>query len=413
MFRFTFIFLSFCVFFNAKGQLMIDTSYSPYELVSKVLLGDKSGLFIENVQFTGKKFSIAKFKNPYPTELIDEGIILSTGNTFDARGPNQAVNTGVRSYGGGDQDLQAIATGVVTDAAVLEFDLLALRDSIAFEYVFASEEYPEYVDKGVNDIFGFFIKEIGGRGIRPLNIARLPNQQTVVSIDNVNHRVNEEYFLRSDFLEAHTVEFWEKNRSLMIRAQVFEFDGFTTLLKATMLLSKGKKYHLKIAIADVGDRFYDSAVFLKAKSMKAAGNRIPQADSIVADYIATSVPEIENLTSPSSGSINFSMMLHFNNNEAKILEDSFVELKNLVKLLESHNDLQLEIIGHTDNVGSQEANQELSEKRAEAVKNYLLLNNIEPNRIRASGRGESLPIANNELEDGRFKNRRVAFELKY
>ena len=206
---------------HSRAQIRIDTSISAEQLVREVLLQEGSELIIKNIQFRGLKQSIGKFRNETPIDVINHGIILSTGDVFDAIGPNKSAKTGSRASGIRDNDLQSIATGVVLDAVVLEFDLLALRDSIVFEYVFASEEYPEYVNKGVNDIFGFFLREVGGKAIFPMNIARVPNSNKAVSIDNINHRLNEEYFLRSDFLTAHTAKFWEQHPDLFLRAKFF------------------------------------------------------------------------------------------------------------------------------------------------------------------------------------------------
>jgi outer membrane protein OmpA-like peptidoglycan-associated protein len=381
-------------------------------LVRNVLLQEGSGLLIQNVSFKGRKESIARFWNESPEELIDEGIILSTGDVFDAKGPNDAMNTGKRASGLRDDNLQAIATGVVTDAVILEFDLLALKDSIEFTYVFASEEYPEYVDMGVNDVFGFFVKEIGGRAINPINIARLPNQKQTVSIDNVNHRRNREYFLMSDFLEAHSLEFWEKQPRMFMRANIFQFDGFTVPLKASIRLKEGKSYHLKIAIADVGDRLYDSAVLLKARSMRSSGQPIAQADSIVKEILLREM----DLDSVVSGGdrLSFSLIVHFNTNEAIILEESFEELHQLIQLLKDFADLQVEIIGHTDSDGSTADNLVLSDNRAEAVKNFLLFHGeIDPTRLKTAGMGESQPVASNLTEEGKAQNRRVEFRVRY
>lgn len=405
--------LSCCVFYNATAQLLFDTASSYDYLVKQVLLEEKSDLIIKNVKYSGADFSIGAFRSSENTGLIDSGIVLSTGNIYHTRGPNSSIRTGVRSSGMSDAALQAIATGVVTDAAVLEFDLLALRDSISFEYVFASEEYPEYVDKGVNDIFGFFITEQNSRAIRPQNIARLPDNRTVVSIDNVNHRRNEAFFLRSDFLEAHDTDFWLKNKEMMLRAHTFELDGFTKILKATIILKEGKWYHLKIAIADVGDRYYDSAVFLKANSMRSNGKRIEQADSIVADVIQQDFKELSNLKIESKGRISFSLQINFNSNKYEILKESYRELSQLIALLRAHNDIKVSVVGHTDNIGDELANQVLSNNRAKAVRDYLVLNGIKTSRISFSGMGEIQPISSNETEQGRLLNRRVEFSLRY
>lgn len=69
--------------------------------------------------------------------------------------------------------------------------------------------------------------------------------------------------------------------------------------------------------------------------------------------------------------------------------------------------VSMSVVGHTDSTGSDEYNQELSERRAAAVRDYLVSQNIDGAKISASGRGESSPVASNETAEGRQKNRRV------
>ncbi len=72
--------------------------------------------------------------------------------------------------------------------------------------------------------------------------------------------------------------------------------------------------------------------------------------------------------------------------------------------------LVIEIGGHTDNVGDDKSNELLSQRRAESVKQYLVKKGVKPERVQTKGYGESMPIADNDSEEGRQKNRRT--ELK-
>jgi outer membrane protein OmpA-like peptidoglycan-associated protein len=397
---------------KVTAQLRLDTSLSPEQMIRKHLLGDGSDLIIKNVTFTGQKKSLAVFRNETPLDIVNEGILLSTGDVFDAIGPNKSASTGTRGSGWTDRDLQAIATGVVLDATILEFDLIALRDSIVFEYVFASEEYPEFVDKGVNDIFGFFLKQNNSRAIFPQNLARVPNSRKPVSINNINHRVNEEYFLRSDLLDANDDAFWRLNPELFLRARFLEYDGFTTILRAVAKLEEGKSYHLKFAVGDVGDRIYDSAVMLKAKSFSSSGDRIEKADSIVKNEIDQKMMAFST-SYTSSKDLSFSLKINFNINEYEILKSSFEELNQLAAVMQELQDMKIEIIGHTDNLGPAAANLTLSEKRAIAVKKYLYGLGISLSRMTNDGMGELQPISSNDTEEGKALNRRVEFRFKY
>lgn len=398
---------------SLNAQLRIDTSKTAQELVQQVLMSNKSDLLIKNITFSGSVFSLGSFENESPEVLMDKGVILSTGDVFDALGPNKKPNTGVRASGLRDNDLQAIATGVVIDATVLEFDLLALRDSIVFEYVFASEEYPEYVAQGVNDVFGFFVQEDGSRAPNPQNIALLPDGRTTVSIDNVNHRQNEAYFLRSDYYEGKSIQFWEKNRDMMMRSRIFEFDGFTVPLKAKALLKAGSWYHFKIAISDVGDRYFDSAVMIKAKSFSSKGKKIPQADEVVKSFIHSELRSEEIQLSEKNGRISFDLQVQFNTNESIILPESHEILGELIDLMQRFSSLNVLIIGHTDSDGSEGDNMKLSEARANSVFNFLSRKGIHPERLSVAFKGENEPKASNQNKAGKFINRRVEFVINY
>lgn len=87
------------------------------------------------------------------------------------------------------------------------------------------------------------------------------------------------------------------------------------------------------------------------------------------------------------------------------------ELKNLLKLLEKNPDLCIRINGHSDDSGTEDYNMKLSESRARAVYNYLIINNIQEKRISFKGFGETKPVASNATEEGRQKNRRTEFEI--
>jgi outer membrane protein OmpA-like peptidoglycan-associated protein len=73
--------------------------------------------------------------------------------------------------------------------------------------------------------------------------------------------------------------------------------------------------------------------------------------------------------------------------------------------------VKIEISGHTDNVGTDQANQVLSENRAKAVYQYLIANGIDAGRLSYKGYGETQPIATNDMDEGRGKNRRTEFKI--
>ncbi|MDD4685607.1 MAG: OmpA family protein [Bacteroidales bacterium] len=103
--------------------------------------------------------------------------------------------------------------------------------------------------------------------------------------------------------------------------------------------------------------------------------------------------------------------IFFETNTFSLLPSSQSELNTLLELLQKNKNIVIEISGHTDNVGSQEYNLELSTKRANSVKTYLEEMGIEAIRLKSKGFGQTKPIAGNETEEGRAKNRRTEFKI--
>ena len=104
--------------------------------------------------------------------------------------------------------------------------------------------------------------------------------------------------------------------------------------------------------------------------------------------------------------------IFFDTDKFSLKDESYVELKKLLSFLNNNIDLKVEIEGHTDNVGSEEYNKQLSENRSKEVLSYLVLNGIDESRLSNMGFGASQPIATNDTEKGRSKNRRTAFRIK-
>ena len=103
--------------------------------------------------------------------------------------------------------------------------------------------------------------------------------------------------------------------------------------------------------------------------------------------------------------------IFFETNDYSLLPSSQSELNILLELLEKNRNIVIEISGHTDNVGSQEYNLELSSKRANSVKTYLEEKGIEAMRLKSKGFGQTKPISVNQTEEGRAKNRRTEFKI--
>jgi outer membrane protein OmpA-like peptidoglycan-associated protein len=101
----------------------------------------------------------------------------------------------------------------------------------------------------------------------------------------------------------------------------------------------------------------------------------------------------------------------FERNSSQLTAASYTQLDKVVKLMQENADVQLKVLGHTDNTASDEYNIWLSDKRAKSVAQYIESKGISPARLSAKGYGKSAPIDSNDTEAGRANNRRVEIEV--
>jgi outer membrane protein OmpA-like peptidoglycan-associated protein len=98
-------------------------------------------------------------------------------------------------------------------------------------------------------------------------------------------------------------------------------------------------------------------------------------------------------------------------NQSDLTPTAKSQLDALMSKFEDADVVGIKVVGHTDSVGSDAYNQALSERRASSVAEYLLSQGVVPNKVTSEGKGESQPIADNETEEGRAKNRRVDLHI--
>jgi OmpA-OmpF porin, OOP family len=103
--------------------------------------------------------------------------------------------------------------------------------------------------------------------------------------------------------------------------------------------------------------------------------------------------------------------IYFDFDKTTLKKESFVELNKVVEFLKQNSSVEIEIAGHTDNKGSDQYNENLSQGRSQSVVDYLIEQGIESYRLSAHGYGESKPIDTNDTDDGRANNRRVEFTV--
>ena len=104
--------------------------------------------------------------------------------------------------------------------------------------------------------------------------------------------------------------------------------------------------------------------------------------------------------------------IRFETGSSELEKGYQADLVRLVNWLKENSNSNVEIIGHTDNVGSDKSNLILSSDRAKSVKSFLVTSQIDAQRLTTSGKGSKEPISTNESEEGRAENRRVEILIK-
>jgi hypothetical protein len=204
---------------------------------------------VSNVQFTGQPQAIGSFICDSCNLGLLKGVVMTTGlieGDNSPVGPNNQYNAGFdNGYSG---------TSLIPDsynAAVLEFDITSLVDTIQFRYVFGSDEYPEYVGSQFNDQFRIFIEGPGINGVQDLNY--IPSG-IYAGINTINAQSNSAYFVYNG--EGDNAPYNESDYYI-------QYDGFTVPLMAKVAVQTEQTYHLTIVVADKADGIYDSGVFLE------------------------------------------------------------------------------------------------------------------------------------------------------
>ena len=176
--------------------------------------------------------AIGTFDNASDIGLTN-GVLLTTGSIQNALGPNNSSSQ--------------TGTGSLSS---LTFDFVAVSPGISWRYVFASEEYEEYVGSQFND---YFRLSLNGE-----NLALIPGTSTPVAINSVNQGLNS--------------SFYRSNTGAASNSFDTQYDGLTTLLTASKGdLIVGNTYTVSFVISDVGDQAYDSGVFIGANSVSFDG----------------------------------------------------------------------------------------------------------------------------------------------
>ena len=248
-------------------------------------------------------------RNGFTQFPLSTGIIMTTGEVTVAEGPNDSANTssmeGIIKYT--EPALAALATELLYDCAALDFDFQTNADTFSFRYVFASEEYCEYVNSDYNDIFAFFltgpdpvtqVQTTKNVAIIPGSISFFHPQGIPVAINNVNHGAHDVGEPGPGSFPSYP-QYFVHNSSY----NGVEYDGYTVAFTAGSDILACQTYHMKLAIGNVGDSLYDSGVFLEEHSFESTPDPALSMsgfyclhDDILFEYTAQNVDSVQIIT---------------------------------------------------------------------------------------------------------------------
>lgn len=267
-----FFLLAFSLFYVvtiATAQFSVFATSNANSLVNQIV---GSGVQVTNITLNCNSLASGIFTATNTNLGLSSGIILSTAEVAEAVGPNDSPGGTLLGTEGCfnssesffDQDIINIEPLAKYDGCALEFDLKPACDLLKVNFVFASEEYPEYVAQGYNDAFGFLIwgPNPAGGNYNGRNLAVLPGTTTGVSIDNINSTTNPNYYVNNE------------------TGSDLEYDGFTKPITSSLSVTTCQTYHLKFIIADAGDCRYSSAVLIAQGGLTCEETQTPQTTAI-------------------------------------------------------------------------------------------------------------------------------------
>jgi len=244
---------------SSQAQFVVDSILDQSSALENLFLAN--GIFVNNISFTGDTAQFGTFTGGDVVNLgISNGIVMSNGHAQYVMSNNNSslANVGVLSN---NTDLNSLTGFPTYDLAKIDFDFVATGDSMTFQFVFGSQEYPEWVGSSFNDVFGFFVSGPGITGIfsnGAQNIALVPGTGDFVSINTINGTLNSSLYI------SNVIDTIMNQNSGTMRP-----DGYTVPMFASISgLVVGETYHITLALADASDGALDSWVFLGGNSFQ-------------------------------------------------------------------------------------------------------------------------------------------------
>lgn len=267
----------------AGVELTYNTNATAIQMANTIF-GD--GVTVTGATYSGSSYSSAIYSNGDAVAGNvtpgDTGVILSTGSATrftnnNAGQSNLATNTSVNSGGQNNEaGFNAIAGASTYDASYMDVDFIPTDDTMTMQFVFSSDEYPEYTNSIYNDMVGVWIN---GSHV-PLSIT---SSGTTINSVNQNNNIN----------------LYNDNTSDQFNT---EMDGFTVTMTLTIPVNVGVVNSIRIGVADVADSSYDSNLLIAADSVQT--ELVAEQDYVtMQDSVTKTVNVLDNDINNSGGTL--------------------------------------------------------------------------------------------------------------
>ena len=293
----------------AGVELTYNTSATAMQMANSIF---GNGVTVTSASYSGQNNSSAIYSNGDAVAGNvtpgDTGVILSTGSatrfTNNSSQSNLSSQTSSNTSGASnDADFNAIAGTSTHDASFMVVDFTPTEDTMTMQFVFSSDEYPEYTNSIYNDMVGVWIN---GTHV-PLSIA---NSGTTINSVNQTDNIN----------------LYNDNTSDQFNT---EMDGFTVTMTLTIPVNVGTTNTIKIGIADVSDSSYDSNLLIAADSMQT--QLIAEQDLVtMQDSVTKNVDVLDNDINNTTGTLQIT---HINGNPVVAGQTITLPTGQTVKLL--------------------------------------------------------------------------------
>lgn len=326
----------------AASELPINAGATA-QTMAETIFGD--GVTVVSASYTGDNRSSGVYTqgdtySPGVTPA-DTGVMLSTGRltgfTNGSGDANQSTNTSSNTGGQNNEaGFNAIAGASTFDAAYLDVDFIPTTDVLSMQFVFSSEEYPEYSGSIYNDVVGVWVN--GQHVELSINFDN-------TSVANVNQNSNETLYVDNTADQHNT-----------------EMDGFTVTMTLKMDVTPGEVNSIRIGIADVADSSYDSTLLIAGNSIQ--GGLIANDDTV---DIGVGGSKTVDLLANDSGPGNSSLVITHINGQEVVAGDTITLSSGQDLTLNADgtvtidNDLDEEAVNFSYTVGTGGGNSNISD----------------------------------------------------